>query len=133
MAGADNENIGIVHVFDFITIETIQERYNIQLMISDDVGVCGITFDNTHACNWMHDDNIIREFPPEHQENIICETLGNRRGSLYNGILIHRFFGYDTRNGGAWCDGWADMTNAERINVLRTKISALVDTFQRFE
>lgn len=133
MAELDNENIGVVRVFDNITIETIHDRYNIQLMSSADVGVCGITFDNAHACNWMHDDTIIREFPLAHQENIICETFGDRHGTLYGGILTRRFFGYDTRNGGAWCDGWAGITNAERIVLLRTQISTLVDTFQRFE
>lgn len=132
----NNEDIVPIHVLDDPIenniIEELPHGYTIQLITRlidhEVVGICGISFDIYHPCNWMDCNTIINDFPTIQQENILCDDHANRP----IGIILRKFFGYDTRNGGAWCDDWNTLSMSERIGILRDHITGLVDTFQSY-
>lgn len=106
--------------YDFeIKLETID---------GESVGLCGIDFYRDHPCNWMRDDEILRNAPDDVMDHILSDDYDNRP----QGIQLERFFGYDSRLGGAWTTNWDQLTNQERRNLLRNRLIALANVFEVF-
>lgn len=112
--------------------EDIGDDYTLEIKVKtingESFGICGIDFYRDHPCNWMRDTEILENASDDVLDHILSDDDDNRP----DGIRLERFFGYDTRLGGEWTANWSQLTNRERVDLLRERLMKLVNVFERF-
>lgn len=117
---------GECHIREDVGDYTLEIK--VETIDGESIGICGIDFYRNHPCNWMRDDAILENAPDDVIDHLLSDDYDNRP----NGILLERFFGYDTRLGGDWTANWSHLTNGERVDLLRERLIKLSYVFESF-
>jgi hypothetical protein len=104
-------------------------EFFLQTIDGESVGVCGIDFYRDHPCNWMHNSEIFDDIPAYVMDHLLSDNNDDVRPVE---IQLEKFFGYDSRLGGTWVANWNNLTNTERVILMRRRLSDLMNVFDMF-
>jgi hypothetical protein len=74
----------------------------------------------------MDSDEIFERASADVRDHLLSDDYENRPAE----IRLARFFGYDTRVGGEWSRNWREMTNRDRILLLRERLMNVIAIFE---